>query len=568
LIKCETIEVEVVASRNNVSNLIDLDTATNGIQLAADAEVDINAGAGVTVDGTTIAVTATDDMSLVMNANSASAKTLTIEANNAGAGTGDIVVDADNDIKFTVEETGEEVIINEAVEYQQRLPESKSFLKVIQRLRREGKTVVFPRAGTPILEDEIELNRTLVDSGVPLIPVTSDSYTRGLQLEKAQQALEESIRTGKPILNGYPIINHGVKNTRKVVEACDAAFNPRLGSRMCQKLGAEIAFASGMTAMAPSMFQLFGNYEKKSTLGQCIQDTQYVLRLMGYYAERGPIITADIHGWNPNAVYPLSIHLSTIILTALIAAEQGCKSVVPLVEFQGYMAQDLAWFHVAPKLMREYLDRFDYKDVLIPGAFANQIPLYPVPQDQGGVFAYMNYTAVVAALARAEAAYIRTIDEGAGIPTKEAHAISYRSANWIFNVIRTQDFSFDSAEVKIEEEMAEKEIRAIVDKVIEMGDGDVVVGSIYAVEAGILDSPFPANINVKDKVMGVRDLKGACRFLEFGNLPMPKEVKEFHKAKVAEREAAEGIKMDYSVSLKDFWAFSKGTIKGVPPYSL
>ncbi len=479
-------------------------------------------------------------------------------------------IDEDEFMKMREEElsiwpTGKEVILDEAIEYQRNLPESKNFCKVVQNLRREGRTVVFPRAGTPILEDEIELNRTLVKAGVPLIPVTSDSYTRGLQLEKAQQALEESIRTGKPILNGYPIINHGVKNTRKVVEACDAAFNPRLGSRLCQKLGGEIAFASGMTALPPSIFQLFGNYEKKSTLAECIRDTQYILRLMGYYAERGPIITADIHGWNPNAVFPLSIHISTIILTALIGAAQGVKSVIPLIEFQGYIAQDLAWFNIAPKLIREYLDKFNYSDVLIPGAFANQIPLYPVPQDQGGVFAYLNYTAVVAALARAEASYLRTIDEGAGIPTKEAHAISYRSAKWIFDVIRTQDFHFDSAEVKIEQEMAEKEIRAIVDKVIEMGDGDVVVGSVRAVEAGILDSPFPANIHVKDQVMGIRDLKGACRFLEFGNLPMPMEVKEFHREKVAEREAAEGTKMDYSVSLKDFWAFSKGTIKGVSP---
>jgi methylaspartate mutase epsilon subunit len=289
---------------------------------------------------------------------------------------------------------------------------------------------------------------------------------------------------------------------------------------------------------------------------------------MGYYAEKGPVITADIHGWNPNAVFPLSIHISTIILTALIGAAQGCKSVIPLIEFQGYIAQDLAWFRVAPRLMREYLDRFHYSDVLIPGAFANQIPLYPVPQDQGGVFAYLNYTAFVAALAKAEACYLRTIDEGAGIPTKEAHAISYRSAKWIFDVIRTQDFYFDSMEVGIEEEMAEKEIRAIVDKVIEMGDGDVAVGAVRAVEAGVLDSPFPANIHVKDRVMGIRDMKGACRFLEFGNLPMPKEVKEFHTAKVGEREAAEGIKMDYHVSLNDFWAFSKGTIKGTPPYHL
>ena len=75
------------------------------------------------------------------------------------------------------------------------------------------------------------------------------------------------------------------------------------------------------------------------------------------------------------------------------------------------------------------------------------------------------------------------------------------------------------------------------------------------------------NVHVKDNVMGIRDLKGACRFLEFGNLPMPNDVKEFHKSKVAEREAAEGTKMDYNISLKDFWAFSKGNIKGMPPYT-
>ena len=70
---------------------------------------------------------------------------------------------------------------------------------------------------------------------------------------------------------------------------------------------------------------------------------------MGYYAERGPIITADIHGWNPNAVFPLSLHLSTIILTILIGAEQGTKSFIPLVELQGNIAQDLAWYKVGKK---------------------------------------------------------------------------------------------------------------------------------------------------------------------------------------------------------------------------
>ena len=82
------------------------------------------------------------------------------------------------------------------------------------------------------------------------------------------------------------------------------------------------------------------------------------------------------------------------------------------------------------------------------------------------------------------------------------------------------------------------------------------------VEAGVIDSPFCPNVHVKDKVLGVKDLEGACRYLEFGSLPLPPEVKDFHRAKVAEREKAEGRKMDYNVVVEDFWAFSKGKIIG------
>jgi methylaspartate mutase epsilon subunit len=65
-------------------------------------------------------------------------------------------------------------------------------------------------------------------------------------------------------------------------------------------------------------------------------------------------------------------------------------------------------------------------------------------------------------------------------------------------------------------------------------------------------------------VLCIRDNKGACLYLDFGNLPIPEEVKEFHREKVAEREKAEGRKMDLRVVIEDFWAFSKGKIKGEP----
>ena len=98
--------------------------------------------------------------------------------------------------------------------------------------------------------------------------------------------------------------------------------------------------------------------------------------------------------------------------------------------------------------------------------------------------------------------------------------------------------------------------------ILELGDGDVAVGYEKGVQTGIIDSPLASNVNLKSKVLGIRDNKGACRYLDFGNLPIPEEVKEFHREKVAEREKAEGRKMDLSVVIEDFWAFSKGKIKG------
>jgi methylaspartate mutase epsilon subunit len=459
--------------------------------------------------------------------------------------------------------TGKEVNLEEAIEYQKNLPESKSFFKVTKRLHQEGKTVVFPRAGTPILEDEIKLCKTLIESGVPLIPVTTDSYTRSLQLKKVQESLEESIRMGRDMLNGYPLINHGVKNSRKLVESCEGAFNPRT-SRLSQGLGLEIAFASGMTAAATSPFALFGSYEKNATLEETLASSQYVYRLMGYYAARGPVLTTDLHGWLACGVYPWSVNISTLIIESLMAAEQGVKSIIPLVQCEGNMAQDLAWIRVTPRLVREYLDRFGYKDTILPGTFACQLPLFPVPQDMGEAFGYLNYMAMVAALAQVEAVSVRTIDEGAGVATPEAHALSYRSANWILKIMRAQKIQIEMKEVETEERITEMEIRAMVNKVLEMGDGDVLIGSIKAVDAGVLDSPFCPNVHVQDKVLGVKDSRGACRYAEFGNLPIPEESKEFHRERLAERERQEGRKMDYHVAVEDLWAFSQGRLIGMP----
>lgn len=458
--------------------------------------------------------------------------------------------------------TGKEVDLDEAIEYQKNLPDTKSFLKITQKLKQEGKTVVYPRAGTALLDEEISLCRKLEQTGVPFIPVTTDSYTRQLEFDKIESALKESIETGKKLLNGYPLINHGVKNTRKVIESvATGAFDPRMSFK-AQPLGSEIAFASGMTGMSTGPFISWGAYEKTATLEEVIAASMYVQRLMGYYAEHDVILTTDLHGWIVTGVQPMTVNLAAMIAEALMAAEQGVKSIVPLVHFMGNMAQDLAWLRVQPRLMREYLDKFGYEDVLIPGTFGSQTPLFPMPQSMGGAFAFPNYSAVVGALGRVESINVRTIDEALGIPTEESHALTYESVNWLVNVIRGQNIAFEMKEIDEEEKISEMEIRSMVDKLLELGDGDIAVGCLKGVDAGVIDSSFSPNRQVKDQVIGVKDCQGAIRWVEFGNLPFSEEIKDFHRQKVAERETNDGSKADYEMTVRDFWAFSKGQLLG------
>ena len=53
-----------------------------------------------------------------------------------------------------------------------------------------------------------------------------------------------------------------------------------------------------------------------------------------------------------------------------------------------------------------------------------------------------------------------------------------------------QKVEVDKNELEIETHMAEREARSIVDRVLELGDGDVVPGIIKAVKSGVLDNAF------------------------------------------------------------------------------
>ena len=95
-----------------------------------------------------------------------------------------------------------------------------------------------------------------------------------------------------------------------------------------------------------------------------------------------------------------------------------------------------------------------------------------------------------------------------------------------------------------------------VDKVLELGDGDPAIGQVNAVAAGVLDVAITPWIRCHGNTLALRDASGVLRYVTHGNVPVPKEVAQYHRQKIAEREKMEGRKADIEMAIRDFHALS------------
>jgi methylaspartate mutase epsilon subunit len=292
-------------------------------------------------------------------------------------------------------------------------------------------------------------------------------------------------------------------------------------------------------------------------LESVIREYRYAWRLVGEYEKRGiPIVVHPLGGNHLPGITPPSLVLASTIINLLMLPEQGVKHAWINQGAQGNMAQDIAYVAIAPKLGYEYLKKLGYNDMVIYNGGAEIAGRYP--RDEAQAIAEVLWSPIVSTLAGVDTCLIKIHDEAQSIATKENAAYSLRSAKMMLRMLKGQKLNIlDNKDIAEETEMLEKETRTIVDKTLELGDGDPVVGAIKAIEAGILDHPVTSNRHVKGEVMGARDAKGAVRYLVCDNQPFSKEIRDFHKEKLAEREKTMGKKLDWNMVVEDLLQISQ-----------
>ncbi len=451
---------------------------------------------------------------------------------------------------------GATIDIEEAFAFHRNLPDSCKAYKVFEKAREEGRILLQPRHGDTLIEDQIEtLQYIEKHGGADILSTEADAYSRQLRYDLAEKGLEESRAAGRSLICGTPLVAHGVKEMRRIVEAVNVPSSARMASSD-SRLPREIFLAAGYSYILTGALQNV-SYEKDCPIETLIEHYQYEDRLVSVYEANGAPIVKEFPATLTGTLVPPAIALTTSIIDAILAATQGVRQVVLGYGMLGNLVQDVAALRVMAELAREYLDRHGLTHVKVYTAGSHWMGDFP--HNESHAYALCSLGTTAAALAGASQVIVKSLHEAFGIPTKEANAAGCRATRETLNMLRGQRME-EGPMLRQEMEILRAEVRAILDRTLDLGDGDIAQGAVKAFAAGVIDVPFSPSRWNAGKLMPVRDRLGAVRMLNWGNVPLPKEIAEYHRKQVEERARFENRPMDYQMVVDDVFSMSRPSV--------
>ncbi len=456
--------------------------------------------------------------------------------------------------------TGRDVDLKESVAFHKALPADKVFAKKLSDAKARGVTLVQPRAGVALIKEHVELLQYLQDEGgADLLPTTIDSYTRQNRYREAEDGIRESVRAQRSLLNGFPAVNHGVAGCRTIIQCLNVPVQVRHGTPDARLL-AEITCAGGFTSFEGGGISYNLPYAKNVSVEKTIRDWQYVDRLAGLYEENGVSINREPFGPLTGTLVPPCISHAVAVIEALLAAEQGVKSISVGYGQCGNLTQDVAAVRSLEELTDEYMKKYGYGDVEVTTVLHQWMGGFP--EDEARAFGVIGWGSAAAALSKATKVIVKTPHEAIGVPTREANAQGLRCTKQVIAMLADQVYDGDG--LAEEKELIKAETRCLLDRCFELGEGDVAAGAVRAFQAGAIDIPFAPSRYNAGKMLPARDNHGAIRILNPGSLPLTPELVALNQAKIAERADAEHRKATFQMVIDDVYAISKGRLVGRP----
>ena len=151
-------------------------------------------------------------------------------------------------------------------------------LFISHHFSKKEKMLVQPRGGFPTYEKQFALYEYFVKANVDVLPLTIDSNTRLNDYATAKKMLRLSEENEMDMLNGYPLVNHGYRTTRKMMTHFNHPVSLRHGTPDARLL-IETAIASGIFEIEGGPITYLLPYSKNFPLDKAFLYWKYVERV-------------------------------------------------------------------------------------------------------------------------------------------------------------------------------------------------------------------------------------------------------------------------------------------------
>ncbi|MEP5568021.1 MAG: methylaspartate mutase [Halioglobus sp.] len=396
-------------------------------------------------------------------------------------------------------------------------------LFISHHFAKREKMLVQPRGGFPTYQQQYALYEYFVDANVDVLPLTIDSNTRLNDYATAKKMLRLSEENDMDMLNGYPLVTHGYRTTRKMITHFDKPVSLRHGTPDARLL-IETAIASGIFEIEGGPITYLLPYSKNFPLDKAFLYWKYVERVCANYSELNEPINRESFGPLTATLVPPAITIVIQLLEMLLSLEEGVKSFSVSFAQQGSMNQDIVTGAVIKKLARHYAEEIDCGDAAINLVYHQWMGAFPTNQDFADQL--INLSTVIASMVGADKIITKTRQEATGIPTKEANAKTVADTQYCLRILNGLPSVVDEEE----EEMLTLQVKAIMEAVFN-DPADTLWRKVFnSIKNGVIDVPFSPHIINQNEMITIRDAGKNIRIIERGNVPIPDRCYEYEKS--------------------------------------
>jgi methylaspartate mutase epsilon subunit len=396
-------------------------------------------------------------------------------------------------------------------------------LFISHHFAKREKMLVQPRGGFPTYQQQYALYEYFVAANVDVLPLTIDSNTRLNDYATAKKMLRLSEENDMDMLNGYPLVTHGYRTTRKMITHFNKPVSLRHGTPDARLL-IETAIASGIFEIEGGPITYLLPYSKNFPLDKAFLYWKYVERVCANYSELNEPINRESFGPLTATLVPPSITIVIQLLEMLLSLEEGVKSFSVSFAQQGSMNQDIVTGAVIRKLAKYYAEQIDCGDAVINLVYHQWMGAFPTNMDYADQL--INLSTVIASMVSADKIITKTRQEATGIPTKEANAKTVADTQYCLRILNGLPAIVDEEE----EEILTLEVNAIMDAVFN-DPADTLWRKVFnCIKNGIIDVPFSPHIINQNEMITIRDAKKNIRIIERGNVPIPDRCFEYERA--------------------------------------